>query len=94
MDVKYGKNNSVKISGELNIYVVNELKTVFLEILSKKPKSLKVDLSDVTDIDTSCIQVLLSLKILAKKSNIDYKLVNPSSIVVEAFVLTGIMKKK
>ncbi len=92
MEIKIGKNNHVKVSGELNIYIVTEFKKILSDFLSKNPKSFIIDLSDVKDIDTSCIQVLLSLKILAKKRNMGYKLVNPSNIVIEAFNLTGIMK--
>lgn len=86
------KDGTVKLEGDLNIYVAKELKEKLQEVFNKN-KKIRIDLSEITDIDTSCIQILLSLKILAKNNKIDYKLVNPSPVVKEAFKLSGILKK-
>jgi anti-anti-sigma factor len=92
LDIEISEEGVVCIKGDANIYSVNELKDKLLEIYETS-KEIKIDLSEVSDIDTSAIQALLSLKMSAKKNNIPYKILNPSEVVVLAFKYCGILRK-
>jgi anti-anti-sigma factor len=94
MEIIKNADGIIYLKGELNIYKSKELKKYLENELKKSPKQIKLELSGVTDIDTSCIQILLSLKKLAKTENIYYKLINPAIVVKEAFKLAGLIKKE
>lgn len=94
MEISKSREGDICFLGELNIYNVKEVKSHLDNILKENPAKIRLDLSGIKDIDTSCIQLLLSLKKLAKSKGIDYKLVNPSEVVKEAFRLAGMLKKE
>jgi len=59
---------NLTLDGELTIYVAENFQQELNAYLSKY-KKIKVDMSDVSELDTSCYQVLLRAKLLSKKNN-------------------------
>lgn len=81
---------SIKIDGELTIYVVNEFKQQLSAQLDNC-ESIDVDLSGVAEIDGSGLQFLMALKKLNNKvdqKNVRFK--NHSQSVIEAFELLNL----
>lgn len=62
------KKNKVRISGELTIYVTNEFKDILQPVLEEMPK-IDLDLSEVSELDSSGLQFLMALKQLKTKDN-------------------------
>ncbi|RHX86707.1 STAS domain-containing protein [Leptospira stimsonii] len=87
----------IVIEGELTIYDALELKGSFDEILKNKNSILEIDLSKITKIDTSCLQILLALKMEARKKEFTIRLINHSHAVlklIDLYGLTGFLRDK
>lgn len=85
--VKGGKCN-MALSGELTIYNAAEFKVAFMPHL-EKCKSLSIDLSEVSEIDTSCFQVLIQAKRELESQGKLVELHAHSSAVMEILNLCG-----
>ena len=59
---------SLKLDGDLTIYVANKFNQEINEFL-KKYECIDVDMSGVTEFDTSCYQILLRAKLLSIECN-------------------------
>ncbi|MCS6984310.1 MAG: STAS domain-containing protein [Leptospiraceae bacterium] len=86
------KNGKVllKLTGELTIREVKEVKEIFNEYLSSN-EMLVLDLSGVGELDSCGFQLLYALKIYAKKKNKKLKYVNHSEAVLRYFDLYGVL---
>lgn len=81
-------SGKVELSGELTIYAAAEFKTQLEKYLDKGVcKAMTLDMSNVVEIDTSCVQVLMQLKKEFVNSNRDLKIVSHSPSVIELFEL-------
>ena len=81
-------HGQVKLSDDLTIYVVAELKEKLEKYTNEdKCKSMTIDMSDVVEIDTSCMQVLMQLKQEFIDTGRDLKIVSHSPVVIEFFDL-------
>jgi anti-anti-sigma regulatory factor len=67
--------NSINLSGDCTIYEISEIHQKVLQAW-KKNKGLMLDLSEVTDADTSLIQLLLSCKQSARQQQQAFELRN------------------
>jgi len=79
----------IRLAGDLTIYSATEARQELEALLAKQP-SLALDLSEVDEIDTSGIQLLLWLKREAAFRRESLTLLRHSSVVVEAFDLLGV----
>lgn len=79
------------LSGELSIYIVNELKNKLTEFLSEKDTELYLDLSGVSRVDTAGIQLLIAVKIQAGKVNKKLHFLNHSEELISSIDLYGLM---
>ncbi|XDD48672.1 lipid asymmetry maintenance protein MlaB [Leptospira sp. WS92.C1] len=87
----------IKIEGELTIYDALEFKKKLNEILTKRHPLLEIDLSKITKMDTSCLQILLALKKEAKRKEFTVRLVNHSHSalkLIDLYGLTGFLRDK
>ncbi|HSV97019.1 MAG TPA: STAS domain-containing protein [Spirochaetota bacterium] len=84
------RNNHVAVSveGEAGIYTVSPLKEQLLKQL-KSVRSMEVDLSDVSEMDTAGFQLFVALKREAVKSGKSLSLVGHSPAVLRVFDLYG-----
>ena len=80
----------LKISGEMTVYRAAELKAELLATLESCGDMLEIDLSEVTEIDTAGLQVLMLAKQLALQRRIDLQLFAHSPAVVEVFELLNV----
>lgn len=85
--VRGGKCN-MALSGELTIYNAAAFKQEFMPHL-EKCKSLVIDLSDVSEIDTSCFQLLMQAKLELESQSKPVQLVGHSPAVLEVLELYG-----
>ena len=76
------------LSGELTIYNAAAFKEAFVPHL-EKCKSLVIDLSDVSEIDTSCFQLLIQTKRELEAQDKPVQLVSHSPAVLEVLALLG-----
>lgn len=77
---------TLRIEGELTIYRAAELKDVLLEAL-KARRALEVDLSEVSEIDTAGVQLLMMAKQAAREQGAELHLVRHSPAVLDVFEL-------
>jgi len=92
MPLKEEKNNdltTLSIEENFNIYVALDYKNIFMERLSES-SSIAIDLSLVTEIDSSAIQLLLLLNREANANNKRVELINPSIPVSGILDLYGL----
>jgi len=78
--------NILKIDGELTIFRAMELKPV---ILATPPVDV-IDLSDVTDLDTAGVQLLMLAKKTALAQQRDIQLTGHSPAVLDVFELLNV----
>lgn len=89
MNIENLGNNIYKVSGEISIFNISE----FYNEIKKLNNYDKVylDVSEVTSIDTSGIQVILSFKKTGIRFNKDFKIIRPSKEVKRALKILGVM---
>lgn len=73
---------TIVLEGELNIYNVARIK-LELQNSMKEDSDLWVDLSQVSEVDTSGLQLLLAAHIAMNKAGKKLQLINPSEAVQE-----------
>lgn len=69
------------------IYEVEEIKDKF--ILFLESEHIKIDFENVTKIDMSTIQLLLSLKKTCEKQNKSFEIINVKEEILDSFEITG-----
>lgn len=77
------------LDGELTIYRAAELKPVMLEAVRRTPAP-SFDLSDVSEIDTAGVQLLLLARREAAALDRGLRLLAPSAAVRDAFALLAL----
>ena len=81
---------TLRIEGEMTIYRAAELKPALIAPLAAKAE-LEVDLSAVTEIDTTGVQLLMLAKQTAQKERVGLHLVGHSPAVLEVFELLNLV---
>jgi anti-sigma B factor antagonist len=76
----------LRLTGELTIYRAAELKPLLLQAMDSAAR-LEIDLGEVTEIDTSGVQLLMTTKRRAQALNRELRLCAHSAPVVEVFEL-------
>lgn len=69
------------------IYEVEEIKDKF--ILFLESEHIKIDFENVTKVDMSTIQLLLSLKKTCEKQNKSFEIINVKEEILDSFEITG-----
>ena len=85
-------NGRVCLSGELNIYAAPQLKETLLAALRANLIDASLDLSQISEIDTAGVQMLIVARRLSQAGGSDIKLINPSDPAREALELCGLSK--
>ncbi len=78
----------LSIEGEMNIYHANEMQKEFLKHL-EKCKSMELDLTGVSEIDTTGFQLLLQLKRECNEDGKEVLLTSHSPAILEVIELYG-----
>ena len=79
-----------EVEGELTIYHVNEFKKE-LEKAIKKAASFKLDLAKVSEIDTSCFQLLMQAQNACQENDKEFELTAVSPAVKEVMEIFGMV---
>lgn len=77
---------SIAIDGEMTIYRATELKQTLLNAIDGA-RLLEIDLHDVSEIDSSGVQLLMLTKSTGQAKDCEVRLVNHSPAVLEVFEL-------
>ena len=77
-----GDKHCLHLRGDCNIYHAETLRAALLESL-RTPVSFDVDLSNVTEIDTAGLQVLMAAKNHARAHGVELRLIGHSPSVLE-----------
>lgn len=83
---------ALRLEGELTIYTAQEVRQRFLQALAADaaPVPLCVDLSGVTELDTSGVQLLLAARALAHARQRELRLGGLAAPLHEVIVLLGL----
>jgi anti-anti-sigma factor len=76
-------------AGEMTIYSAAELKPALLQALDQS-EEIEIDLADISEIDTSGVQLLMLMKREAAAAGKALKLAGHSPAVLEVFELLGL----
>lgn len=76
-------NKNMEIGSSLTVYNIAELHDKFKEIINNSDR-VEIDLENITDCDTSGIQLLYSLKKSCLNKDKEISIINPSAAVNEA----------
>ncbi|MFW5815935.1 MAG: STAS domain-containing protein [Wenzhouxiangella sp.] len=82
--------SQIALEGELTIYQAQALANEFLPLL-ERDESLVVDLSAVSDLDTSCAQLLMLARRHCQARGHHCALVNHSQPVIDVFETLGLV---
>jgi len=74
-------------NNNFTIYEVEEIREKFIEQLSKD--KILIDLSSITKIDMSAIQLLISLQITCKELGKEFEIKNIKDEILNVFKITG-----
>jgi anti-anti-sigma factor len=75
--------NIVHVSGEMTIYAAAPLKEDLFAAMAVQPHACRLDLSNVTELDTCGLQMLLMVKRACASSNAHFSVLQASSAVRE-----------
>jgi anti-anti-sigma factor len=87
--------NNVVLEGELTINQVGQIKPVLLKALSAAQagdKTVRLDMSALSECDGAGLQLLLSLAVTARVLDTSIQLMNPPNNVVAIFDSFGVRK--
>ncbi|MCC5876387.1 MAG: STAS domain-containing protein [Candidatus Sumerlaeia bacterium] len=83
---------NVKVIGDIVADSAGELRESILQLLSRKPEEICLDLAEMPFIDTSGLGVLIGLRTHLKKHSVKLTIINPQDRVLHVFRLTQISK--
>jgi anti-anti-sigma factor len=75
------------IDGEMTIYTCGALKPRLLDELAAHPDAIRLDLSQVVELDTAGLQLLLTARRYASDAGRQLHLTNPSRVVADVLEL-------
>lgn len=84
--VQYRKGQ-VRIRGEMTVYGVAELKASLQKVFDRHPQAALLDLSEVAEIDTAGLQLLLAARKSAQARGVTLSLIEPSAAVADMLQL-------
>lgn len=82
----------VKVIGEVTAESCSELREEIMNLSTRKPKEIVIDLAEVPFIDTSGLGVIVGLRTHTKKFGSTLTLINPQPRVMQVFRLTQLWK--
>jgi anti-anti-sigma regulatory factor len=74
-------------NSSLTIYEVEDLKPLFLELLAEE--KVVLDFENITKVDMSAIQMLISLKLSAKELGLEFEMVNVNDEIISMIMISG-----
>jgi anti-anti-sigma factor len=84
-----GAPATVVVAGEIDIATIAELEAARTEALGGSPAALRIDLSEVTFVDSTGLRFLIETHRMTDRSGCELSLVRPAESAMHAFRLTG-----
>jgi anti-anti-sigma regulatory factor len=74
-------------NSSLTIYEVEDLQPLFLELLAEE--KVVLDFENVTKVDMSAIQMLISLSLSAKELGLEFEIININDEIISMINISG-----
>jgi len=75
------RKGTIHLRGEMTIYAAASLKDPLFSALASQAKQCRLDLSEVSELDTAGLQLLLMAKRLCAARDLELRVVEPSAAV-------------
>lgn len=82
----------VHLGGEIDVSTANELKENLIELISKQPIDIKLDMSNLDYIDSTGLGALIGVLKRLKENEKDIYIINTKKNVRKIFNITGLDK--
>ncbi|MCD8503353.1 MAG: STAS domain-containing protein [Bacillaceae bacterium] len=89
-NTKIGKQNIIKLVGEIDVYTASKLKDELLPITERSGEQLMVDLSAVSYIDSTGLGVFIGALKASYKHGCSLKLIGANDRISRLFAITGL----
>jgi anti-sigma B factor antagonist len=83
---------TVNLRGEVDVLTVDQVRVALVEALESRPRTVVVDLSDLSFIDSTGLGALIFGFQRARDANIAFRLAHPSRGVRQILVLSGLLE--
>ena len=83
---------TVALTGEVDVLTVDQVRTSLAEAIADQPRSVVVDLSDLSFIDSTGLGALIFGFQRARDAGIAFRLRRPSSGVRQILVVSGLLE--
>ena len=87
-----GDTATVRLHGEVDVMVVDQVRVAMTDALAAGPRSVVIDLSDLSFIDSTGLGALIFGFQRARDSGVAFKLAGPTSGVRKILVLSGLLE--
>ena len=79
----------IRVTGEMTVYTASQIKQPLVDAIADAPANIQLDLSDVTELDTAGVQLLLLIYREVLASGRKIQLGPESNIVRDVLTLCG-----
>ena len=83
---------TVRLHGEVDVLVVDQVRVALTDALTAGPRSMVVDLSDLSFIDSTGLGALVFGFQRARDAGVAFKLAHPTPGVRQILVLSGLLE--
>ena len=83
---------TVRLHGEVDVMVVDQVRVALADALSDNPRSVVVDMSDLSFIDSTGLGALVFGFQRARDAGVGFRLARPTSGVRQILVLSGLLE--
>ena len=87
-----GGTVTVRLHGEVDVLVVDQVRVALTDALTAGPRSMVVDLSDLSFIDSTGLGALVFGFQRARDAGVAFKLAHPAPGVRQILVLSGLLE--
>jgi anti-sigma B factor antagonist len=82
-------SGGIRVTGEMTVYTAGQIKEPLLDAITDAPANIQLDLSEVSELDTAGVQLLLLIRRAALASGRNLQLGAESAIVRDVLTLCG-----
>ncbi len=87
-----GDPQCIRLSGEIDIYTAQDFQKPVEALIEEGVETIRLDMTDLTYIDSTAIGILIELKKASQEAGIDLVIVNPRKNIRKLLELTGVNK--
>jgi anti-sigma B factor antagonist len=83
---------TVNLTGEVDVLTVDQVRQALTEALAWKPRSITVDMADLSFIDSTGLGALVFGFQRSRDAGVAFRLARPSTAVRQVLVLSGLLE--